>query len=106
MPEGMGKPQACPTSRLFETGSDPSASFPGGADIVWTESNACAGPDRGEPDEQVIFHAARRIAAPEQRQAYLESACGDEPGLRARVEALLRIHDEEQTFLRSPIEGH
>jgi serine/threonine protein kinase/tetratricopeptide (TPR) repeat protein len=58
-----------------------------------------------KPDEQAIFHAARRIEAPEQRRAYLESACGEEQGLRARVEALLRIHDEEQSFLRSPVEG-
>jgi serine/threonine protein kinase/Flp pilus assembly protein TadD len=56
-----------------------------------------------KPDEQEIFHAARRIEAPEARRAYLESACGEEPGLRARVEVLLRIHDEDQSFLRSPV---
>lgn len=56
-------------------------------------------------DEQEIFHAARRIEAPEARRAYLESACADEPGLRARVEALLRVHDEEQSFLRPPAQG-
>lgn len=56
-------------------------------------------------DEQAIFHAARRIEVLEQRRAYLESACGDEPGLRARVEALLRIHDEDQSFLSSSVEG-
>jgi serine/threonine protein kinase/tetratricopeptide (TPR) repeat protein len=56
-------------------------------------------------DEQEIFHAARRIGAPEARRAYLESACGAERGLRARVEALLRVHDQEQSFLRAPAEG-
>jgi serine/threonine protein kinase/tetratricopeptide (TPR) repeat protein len=57
------------------------------------------------PDEQEIFHAARRIEAPEARRAYLDRACADEPGLRARVEALLRVHDEEPGFLRLPAEG-
>ncbi len=56
-------------------------------------------------DEQEIFHAARRIEAPEARRAYLESACGDEDGLRARVEALLRVHEQEQSFLGTPIDG-
>jgi serine/threonine protein kinase/tetratricopeptide (TPR) repeat protein len=58
-----------------------------------------------KPDEQEIFHAARRIDAPEARRAYLASVCGDEQGLRARVEALLRIHDESQSFLCPPAEG-
>jgi hypothetical protein len=52
-------------------------------------------------DEQEIFHAARRIEGREARRAYLESACADEEGLRAPVEALLRVHDEQQTFLRA-----
>src|SRR5262245_58743449 len=58
-----------------------------------------------KPDEQEVFRAARRIEAPEARRAYLESTCGSQPGLRARIEALLRVHDEEQSFLRSPAAG-
>jgi serine/threonine protein kinase len=58
-----------------------------------------------KPDEQAIFHAARRMGSPQAREAYLESVCRGEQRLRARIEALLRIHDEDQTFLRSPVKG-
>jgi serine/threonine protein kinase/tetratricopeptide (TPR) repeat protein len=57
-----------------------------------------------KPDEEALFHAARRLEAPEGRRAYLEQACGEDRRLRARVEALLRVHDEEQAFLESPPE--
>ncbi|MBO0697650.1 MAG: tetratricopeptide repeat protein [Zavarzinella sp.] len=57
-----------------------------------------------EPSEAAIFNSARRIHAPEDRDAYLDRVCGDDRGLRTRVEALLRIHDEEPTFLQSPAE--
>jgi hypothetical protein len=53
-------------------------------------------------DEATLFNAARRIAAPEARRRYLDQACGDDADLRARVEALLRVHDEERSFLEPP----
>jgi serine/threonine protein kinase/tetratricopeptide (TPR) repeat protein len=57
-----------------------------------------------EHGEQAIFDAARRIAAPEERRRYVHQSCGEDRDLRVRVEALLRIHDQDSTFLRSPAE--
>jgi WD40 repeat protein/serine/threonine protein kinase/Flp pilus assembly protein TadD len=53
-------------------------------------------------DERAIFDAARRIEAAEARHAYLQQACGEDAELRRRVEALLRAHEEDTTFLREP----
>src|SRR5262245_61116802 len=53
-------------------------------------------------DEEAIFQAARGLATPEARAEYLARACGDDAPLRKRVEALLRVHDEERSFLRLP----
>src|ERR1051326_7432554 len=50
-------------------------------------------------DESAIFNAARQIASAEARRQYLQEACGDDRTLHARVEALLRVHEEEQSFL-------
>jgi len=55
-----------------------------------------------KPDEEAIFNAARRIAAPDARRRYVEQACGEDPNLRARIEALLRVHDQERSFLEPP----
>jgi hypothetical protein len=54
------------------------------------------------PDEEAIFQAARRIAAPAARQEYVRRACGADAALAARVEALLAAHDEPGSFLREP----
>jgi len=51
-------------------------------------------------DEETIFHAARKIEAPDARACYLEQVCGEDKALHARVEALLRVHDEEKCALR------
>jgi serine/threonine protein kinase len=53
-------------------------------------------------DEAAIFAAARLMQAPESRCRYLQKACGDNQELLARVEALLRVHDGDKTFLESP----
>lgn len=55
-----------------------------------------------ELNERAIFDAARVIAAPDARQRYLQKACGNDGNLLARLEALLRVHEEDQTFLESP----
>jgi serine/threonine protein kinase len=55
-----------------------------------------------KPDEESVFHAARRLPTPESRQTYVERACGDDRELRNRVEALLRAHDEVPGFLETP----
>ena len=41
----------------------------------------------------------------EPRREYLDQACRDDRDLRARVEALLRVHDEDRSFLQRPAEG-
>jgi serine/threonine protein kinase len=56
------------------------------------------------PDEKTIFNAARRIESAEARRLYVAQACGEDRALHARVEALLRVYDEDATFLRPPAE--
>jgi serine/threonine protein kinase len=53
-------------------------------------------------DEEAIFQVARKIDALEARQAYLDQVCGADRGLRERLEALLRVHDQGRSFLETP----
>jgi serine/threonine protein kinase/tetratricopeptide (TPR) repeat protein len=53
-------------------------------------------------DEEAIFHVARRIQAAEARGVYLEQVCGQDRGLRDRMDALLRVYEQEQSFLEEP----
>jgi serine/threonine protein kinase/Flp pilus assembly protein TadD len=57
------------------------------------------------PDEAAVFNAARLLETLEDRRRYLEKACAGDQDLQARVEALLRVHAEEPTFLEQPAEG-
>jgi WD40 repeat protein/serine/threonine protein kinase len=52
--------------------------------------------------EEAIFHAALEIETADQRSAYLDTACGNETGLRQRVEALLRRCAEPEGPLDRP----
>jgi serine/threonine protein kinase len=52
--------------------------------------------------ERDIFTAAREMTDPAARSAYLDGACGGDPGLRSRVEALLRAHDQADSLLDHP----
>jgi serine/threonine protein kinase/tetratricopeptide (TPR) repeat protein len=52
--------------------------------------------------EEAIFHAALEIAGADQRSAYLQAACAEEPDLRQRVEALLRRCSEAAGPLDRP----
>ncbi len=52
--------------------------------------------------EATIFNVARQIEAPEARRLYICQACGEDRNLQARIEDLLRVHDQERTFLDSP----
>jgi len=56
-------------------------------------------------DDEAIFHAARRIGAPEARAAFLAEACGGDEGLQRVVEVLLSAYDRERSFLESPPVG-
>src|SRR5262245_11053631 len=56
-----------------------------------------------KPDEKAVFNAARHIADPAARRSYVDQACAEDPAVRARVEALLRVYDEGESFLRPPV---
>ena len=53
--------------------------------------------------ERDIFTAAREMTDPVARSAYLDGACGGDAGSRARVEALLRAHDQPDSLLDHPV---
>ncbi len=55
--------------------------------------------DSTKPDEASIFDVARRIGEPERRRFYLDESCAGVQGLRARLEALLQVYDEDHGFL-------
>src|SRR5262249_17384013 len=52
--------------------------------------------------ERTIFLNALDQDDPERRRAYLDFACAGNPALRKRIEALLRSHQEADTFLDVP----
>jgi tetratricopeptide (TPR) repeat protein len=56
--------------------------------------------------EKEVFNSARQIAAPEERLAYLQKSCGHDPVAMQRVLELLRIYDQERSFLESPPAAH
>src|SRR5688500_15312059 len=51
-----------------------------------------------QKEEEVIFHAVRRLNSQEHRAQYLAEVCGDDRRLQSRLEALLKVYDREQTF--------
>ena len=53
-------------------------------------------------DEAAIFNIARQMQASEERRLYLDSACGEDKQLLTRLEALLRVHEQERNFLETP----
>jgi serine/threonine protein kinase/tetratricopeptide (TPR) repeat protein/WD40 repeat protein len=55
-----------------------------------------------QPELRAVFYEALERAAPRERAEYLERACQGRPELRARVEALLRAHQEASGFLEEP----
>jgi serine/threonine protein kinase/tetratricopeptide (TPR) repeat protein len=54
----------------------------------------------GSPEMQSLFCGVLERPSAEERDAYLDAACGNDAGLRARMEALLRAHEEAGGFLR------
>ena len=59
--------------------------------------------------KQALFEAARHLSTPEQRRAYLDRACGDDPELRQQIEALLALEAPASEYfgdLPSPPPGH
>jgi WD40 repeat protein/serine/threonine protein kinase/tetratricopeptide (TPR) repeat protein len=57
-----------------------------------------------DPEANDLFLRAREIAAPEDRQRFLDEACAGNCDLRARVEGLLRAGAEAGSFLERPAE--
>ena len=55
-------------------------------------------------DERSIFNEAIVHPPGQERSAHLDRACGGQPELRARVDALLAAH-EQANFLDSPPPG-
>jgi serine/threonine protein kinase/tetratricopeptide (TPR) repeat protein len=53
-------------------------------------------------DEKEVFNSARRLAVLEERMAYVQQVCGHEPKALHRVQELLRVYDQESSFLESP----
>jgi serine/threonine protein kinase len=54
------------------------------------------------PDVHSIFGRALEIDSPAERAAYLGQACGEDAGLRAEVDSLLRALDQAGNFMRQP----
>src|SRR4051794_34852952 len=52
--------------------------------------------------EREVFVAALHLPGPDARREFLDRACGDDDGLRGRVEALLAEHDRLGSFLETP----
>ncbi len=49
-------------------------------------------------DDEAVFNIARKIESAELRAEYVQQVCGNDPQLLARVERLLRIHEQERGF--------
>jgi serine/threonine protein kinase len=54
------------------------------------------------PDVSAILCQAVEIASPDERQRYLDQACGGDAELRRQVEELVRHHFEAGSFLEDP----
>ena len=53
--------------------------------------------------EETVFHAIMGLSTPQERARYLQQACGDDCGLRRRVEALLQSAQKPEDFLEQPV---
>ena len=56
-------------------------------------------------NEATIFNSARKIESDDKRRAFLDDACGNDSGLRDRVEILLAAFLEDSQFLEKPAPG-
>src|SRR6516164_5452504 len=58
--------------------------------------------NRGPDSEKEIFFEALEKATPDERAAYLDTACGGDALLRQRVEELLAEHFKQDDFMQEP----
>jgi serine/threonine protein kinase/tetratricopeptide (TPR) repeat protein len=56
-----------------------------------------------DPNQEESLFDALLALPPEQRAAYLDRACADNTALRARLENLLRAHEQSGGFLEKPV---
>jgi len=61
--------------------------------------------NRAGSNEAEIFDMVRRIDSREGRRRCIQQTCGHAQELQARIEALMRVYEEEAGFLESPPEG-
>src|SRR5262245_29153261 len=52
--------------------------------------------------EEALFLSALEKKEPAERAAFLDAACAGNPALRERLEALLRSHEDPDSFLDGP----
>ena len=57
-------------------------------------------PERWKAVNDLFQSAVER--APEDREAFLDEACGDDEGLRRELKSLITCHERTQTFIESP----
>ncbi len=55
-------------------------------------------------DEVDIFNAALALKASDDRSLYVQQACAGDVARQARIEAMLRLHDREPSYLEPPSE--
>ena len=60
-----------------------------------------ADPAQSRSEKEIFFEALDKNT-PQERAAFLDGACGKNPVLRARVEALLADHFQEDAFMNKP----
>ncbi len=54
-------------------------------------------------NEETLFAAVLELASPAERTAFLDRECAGRPDVRARLDALLKSHDEAVSFLKHPV---
>ena len=54
-------------------------------------------------DVEAIYNAALMKESEAERSAYLDAVCGDDLAVRARVEALIKAHEQAGDFLKVPV---
>ena len=58
--------------------------------------------DKKSNDVEAIYNTALNKKSGSERSAYLDAACGDDAVLRARVETLLKAHEQVGDYLEVP----
>ena len=98
--DGVPSPQSLPAARVKKSPSEcgvPARVLAWKGDAPLPESATTSNPSVVED----IFLAVLEKGSPEERAAFLDSACGDDAELRRRVERLLEAHPRAGKFLEN-----